>query len=108
MAKETISIEANLLWVIAQDRKSEYWIGVCEVLKISVQGKTLGELHEIIEEALHALFSDLLERRELELFLSQHKWKLRGSVPDSPARARFDIPYNIERRRQNDFQGVLG
>ena|SRR5207247_5159551 len=108
MGLQLIHINANLIWIVAQDRASGYWIGVCDLLKISVQGKTISELHEIIEESLNALFRDLVERKELDLFLKQHHWTREGEIPDKPERARFDIPYNIERRRQNDLQGVLG
>jgi predicted RNase H-like HicB family nuclease len=68
-----ITINAKLLWVIFQDRASRYWIGVCDVLRISVQGKTVAELHENIEDALNSLFKDLLERNELDSFLRQHQ-----------------------------------
>jgi predicted RNase H-like HicB family nuclease len=105
---QVVHINANLHWIVVQDRTSGYWIGVCELLKISLQGKTLAELIEIIEESLNALFLDLVERKELELFLKQHKWTVEGEIPVRLERARFDVPYNIERRRQNDFQGVLG
>jgi predicted RNase H-like HicB family nuclease len=108
MATKTISINAKLLWIMFQDRASGYWVGVCDLLNLSVQGKTVAELHEIIEESLNALFTDLLERKELDVFLRQHNWTVEGKMPQKAERARFDIPYNIERRMQNDLQGVLG
>lgn len=107
-AMQLVQINANLVWIVVQDRASGYWIGTCDLLKISVQGKTIPELFETIEDSLNSLFRDLVERKELDMFLRQHKWSVVGEMPAKPERARFDIPYNIERRRQNDFQGVLG
>ena len=103
-----VRLKAALTWTIFQDRKSKYWVGCCPALKISSQGKTISDLHENIEDALDAMMRDLVERRELELFLKQHKWKLEGGMPADPSKARFEIPYNIERRSQHDLQGVLG
>ncbi len=107
MQMKVVRINAKLLWIIFQDRASGYWVGVCDLLNISVQGKTVAELHEIIEESLNALFTDLLKREELDMFLREHKWTVEGKMPKKPERPQFDIPYNIERRMQNDFQGVL-
>ncbi len=105
---QLVHIKAALTWIVFQDRQSKYFVGTCEELKISSQGETLGKLMENIDDSLDALMRDLAIRRELDNFLKRHKWKLEGKPPDKPSEARFEVPYNIERRHQNDFQGVLG
>jgi predicted RNase H-like HicB family nuclease len=102
-----VRLKANLIWKVFQDRKSKYWVGCCDALKISSQGKTISDLHENIEDALSTLMRDLVLRGEMDLFLKQHQWTLEGGMPAEPSKARFEIPYNIERRTQNDFQAML-
>jgi len=105
---KVVQINANLTWVVFQDPVSRYWIGVCEALKISSQGKTVSDLRENIDDATNMMFRDLAERQELELFLRQHKWTLEGEMPAKPSTARFEIPYDIKRRTQDYLATVLG
>jgi predicted RNase H-like HicB family nuclease len=104
----TVHIKAKLTWIVFQDKKSKYWVGVCDPLKISSQGETLGDLVENIEDALNLMLHNLACRNELDMFLRQHKWALIGRMPEKPSNARFEIPYDISRRSQHDPQTVLG
>ncbi|MGA2751196.1 MAG: hypothetical protein ABSG59_20705 [Verrucomicrobiota bacterium] len=105
---KTVQIKANLTWLVFQDRKSKYWIGVCQALHISSQGKSIADLHENINDAINTLLHDLAESQELDSFLQQHGWTLVDSLPEKPSNARFEIPYNIEQRSQHDLEAVLG
>ena len=99
-----IHIKGHIVWKVYRDHASRYWIGVCDPLKISLQGKSLGELAETIEESLNALFHDLVRTNELDMFLRSQGWKLEEKLPPQRERqkARFELPYRIERTSRHD------
>ena len=101
MATE-ILISGTVSWVVFQDRKSKRWIGICPALNLSVEEKTLGDLSETIDDALHALFLDLARAGELEEFLQEHGWQLQSSLPRRLSNVRFTMPYTTERKVGHD------
>jgi predicted RNase H-like HicB family nuclease len=89
---ELVRIEANLQWQCSP-AGGEYWVGVCDPLKLTVQANTYAELLEDIGHTLDAMFKDLLETRELERFLRDHGWTPIGPIPRTSKNVRFDIPF---------------
>ena len=98
-----VLISGTVSWVIFQDRRSKRWIGVCSPLNLSVEEKTLGELSETIDEALHALLLDLARSNELEKFLRERGWHLATPLPRRLANVRFTMPYTTERKVGHDL-----
>ena len=102
-----VPIKAQLTWVVAQDKRSHFWVGTCPPLQLVAQGQTYTELVEAINECLQALFSELMETGDLEDFLREHNWQPTTALPNKPnSRVRFDIPYEIKRRSTHDFETV--
>jgi predicted RNase H-like HicB family nuclease len=93
MARLTVvRIQANLQWRCFTGQGG-HWIGVCEPLKLTVQGDTWAELMEDIGNTLDAMLKDLLQSNELEKFLRDHNWSLIGPIPVRPKAVRFDVPF---------------
>ena len=107
MGIQSVAIKAKLIWLVAQDKRSRYWVAQCPPLQIVAEGETYAKLTEAIDACLQALFCELMETGELQSFLREHNWKLTSPLPTSSSRVRFDIPYEIQRRSAHDFQAVL-
>jgi predicted RNase H-like HicB family nuclease len=108
MPTTNIPIQAKVFWLVAQDKRSKFWVAQCPPLQIVAEGETFAKLTEAIDVCLQALFSELLETGELESFLREHSWKINVPLPvRSNSRVRFDIPYEIQRRSAHDFEAVL-
>ncbi len=105
--KTIVSIQANLVWHVYQDRASGYFIGVCDPLKITLQGQSLGELTETIDEGINALLHDLIQTNELDLFLRDQGWTLVTPVPKRTENVRFQVPFTIDQRPMHDRQAAL-
>jgi hypothetical protein len=88
----TVRIEAKLQWGCFR-AKGGSWIGVCDPLKLTVQADTWAELMEDIGHTLDAMLSDLLKTNELDKFLREHGWQVRGTIPHRPKNVRFDVPF---------------
>jgi len=92
-----VRIQANLQWQVHQG-KGGNWIGVCDPLKLTVQGETFAELMEDIGHTLDAVLRDLLGSNELPRFLQDQGWQIvGGSIPqtDRPENVRFDVPFTF-------------
>lgn len=102
-----IPIQAKVFWLLTQEKRSRFWVAHCPPLQIVAEGETFGQLVEAINDCLQALFSELVQTGELGNFLREHNWKLNVPLPAkiSP-RARFDIPYEIQRRSAHNFAAV--
>ena len=87
-----VRIQANLRWQCFAGRGG-HWIGVCDPLKLTVQGDTWADLMEDIGHTLDAMLKDLLESNELEKFLRDHNWSMVGQVPLRRKAIRFDVPF---------------
>ena len=107
MATITVPIQAKVFWVVAQDKRSHYWVAQCPPLQIVAEGKTFSELTEVIDECLQALFSELVQTGDFESFLREHGWKAMTPLPtNARTSVRFDIPYELQRRSTHDFEAV--
>ena len=89
---KTVRVDANVRWQILRGQGSN-WVGVCEPLKLTVQGETWAELMEDIALTLNALLNDLLASDELDRFLRDRGWTLMGPLPARPDGVRFDVPF---------------
>ncbi len=87
-----IRIQANLQWKCFAGRGGN-WIGVCDPLKLTVQGDTWAELMEDIGHTLDAMLKDLLKSNELHTFMRDHGWTTIGQIPAQPKSVRFDVPF---------------
>lgn len=88
-------IKAQLAWRVFQSA-SDNWIGICDPLKITMEGATFQELTERINEALQLLMADLFETGELEDFLRRQGWRPMIDLSKvDPANATFDVPFDI-------------
>ena len=101
-----VSISGKVSWTIFEDIKSKRWIAVCRPLNLSVEERTLGELSETIEDAIHALLLDLAQCNELEKFLREHGWRLEKPLPTRLANVRFSMPYSTERKLGHDLASM--
>jgi predicted RNase H-like HicB family nuclease len=106
MGTVNVMIQANLTWLVAQDKRSHYWVAQCPPLQIVAEGETYAQLTEAIDDCQQALLSELLATGELPNFLREHGWKLKSPLPERSARVRFDIPYELQRRSAHDFAAV--
>ena len=89
-------IQANVPLQCFRARKGQGdWVGVCEPLKITVQGDTWGDLLEDFHSTLDAILKDLLATDELDKFLKDRGWQVSGTIPPSARRdqIRFDVPF---------------
>lgn len=106
--KRVIGVEANIVWRYFQDRESENWIGICDPLKLTVEGETLPELNEAITEAMDLLFNEMLSSGGLNRFLKEHGWRLNAPAPERKTRQdiTFDVPLRTRRIAQRDIDKV--
>ena len=89
--KVLVRIGANVPWQITEGGGGNY-VGVCEPLKLTVQGATWAELMEDIAETIDAMFKDLLSTNELDRFLHDQGWTS-STIPTEAESVRFDVPF---------------
>src|SRR5947208_2864079 len=70
-----------------------YWVGVCDPLKLTVQGDTWADLMQSIAETLNAMLAELLKSQDLDAFLRTQGWTASGPIPTHPEDVRFDVPF---------------
>lgn len=86
-------MDANVQWKCFQAKNGGNWVGVCEPLKLTIQSETWAALMEDIGLTLNDVLHDLLQTRELDRFLSDHGWRLAGTIPVHHEGVRFDVPF---------------
>lgn len=89
---QVIRVQANLQWKCFSG-KGGHWIGICDPLKLTVQGDTWTELMEDIGHTLDAMLKDLWRSNELDKFLRSHGWQLAVEAPLPSKGIRFDVPF---------------
>lgn len=92
-----IDVKAQLLWKAHRDPSSQYWVAVCDAIKLAAEGETWDDLQEMVADELRSLFVDLLREGELDAFLRDRGWTLVSPVPMPAAQdnVKFDIPWSI-------------
>jgi len=102
-----VSIQGQVVWRVCQDRASGYFIGICDPLKLTLQGQSLGELTESIDEGINAMLHDLVQTHELDMFLRDQGWTLMTPVPKRTDNVRFRMPFTIDQRPMHDHQAAF-
>ena len=87
-------VAKNIAWRIVADRTGDY-VAVCDSLGLTVTAETKGELHANIDEALQLLMDDVIADGELEQFLTDQGWSIKGSSDVPIEGAKFDIPWEL-------------
>jgi predicted RNase H-like HicB family nuclease len=93
-----IRVQAQIQWNASRDPASNFWVAVCEPLKLTAQGETWSILVESISDTLQIIFTDLVKTGTLERFIEAHGWKLQTPIPANTNRLRFDVPFELKRR----------
>ncbi len=103
--RKVIQIEAavKVQWRVAQDPESGEYIGICDALNLNAAGDNWAEFLASASEAIEVLFDDLFHDDEVEGFLREHGWRMRGKLPRS-GKPRFEVPFDIE---QHPFQELM-
>lgn len=99
MKTMTIQIKANIAWGMKRLSSGGY-IGVCDALGLTVEGKDEQELRSMIEETLSVLFLDIFSDGEMEQFLRSHGWMARSPLPTEIQSGiengvQFDVPFEL-------------
>ena len=76
------------------------WIGVCEPLGLTEEGKSLDDLHQNIQQSIQRLMEHLTSTGEFDSFLRERGWRgmpaVRRRQPD-PAQYRMPIQLVVHR-----------
>lgn len=100
--KNLVHIRGQVAWEVSPSKGG--YLAVCPTLKLSLEGKSFGELMQLIAEGLDLFLRDLCRSGELEAFLREQKWSATESVPQRTANVRFDLPFipRLNRRFRHD------
>jgi len=96
-----IRVQAQIRWRAFRDPKSNFWVGVCDPLKLTVQGETWSVLVESISDTLQIVLHDLVKTGNFDRFMESHGWKLQSPMPANTNRLRFDIPFEVKPQNMN-------
>jgi hypothetical protein len=100
-----IQFKTQILWQYFQDPKTRLWIGVCDVLKLTVEAESWATLHESIIEAMTMLFKELLSTGDLPNFLAENGWQTLAPLPPATSRdVSFDVPLKTQRISPHDIE----
>lgn len=73
---------------------SGQWVGVCEPLGLTAEGKSLENLRQNIERSIQRLMEDLASTGEFDSFLTERGWRgmlAAGKRQQDPAQYRMPI-----------------
>jgi|SRR5262249_51855357 len=73
---------------------SGQWIGVCEPLGLTEEGKSLDDLRLNIDRSIQRLMEDLTSTGEFESFLTERGWRgmpAAGKPPQDPPQYRLPL-----------------
>jgi hypothetical protein len=95
-----VQMQAQLLWQVTRDPKSDRWVAVCQPLAITAEAETWEKLTALMNEEVNELLRALLEAGELDKFFRDRGWQ---SMPETPLPKttpiegiRFDVPMDIQ------------
>ncbi len=107
MPKITVHIEANLIWKWCRTTHGKY-VGICDAIAQTVQADKFGDLLETMNEVLDSTFRELLSTGDLNKFLHEHGWNIRGRpVSKRDVNIRFDVPFGLKQFKNSDPEKVL-
>lgn len=94
-----IRIVGQISWKVSRNPKTGAYIGACDSLNVTAQGRTRSELMEMIDDILETLLTDMVAEGRLEQVARQHGWKIEGELPKRDARRpqtlKFDLPFVV-------------
>ena len=82
------------------------WVGMCDDLDIVVEADNLEELISMFQESVELLFEDLMEKGDLDQFLSEKGWGERYGSKEKPTEFS-NIPIDLLasiRNNNNDIK----
>jgi predicted RNase H-like HicB family nuclease len=100
-----IEVKGQVQWNVGQSAAGN-WIGVCEPLKMTMEGETLDDLQQNIRQSLQLLMEDLMKNGELEAFLREHGWRAIPG-PHQHGSVEFQVPYQLVRQPRDSARNVL-
>ena len=80
--KTMIRAKGQVQCTAYESPESGRWIGECEDLGLAVEADDLDGLRRIFGEALHLLFTDLIEDGELDAFMRARGWEPEDDLTD--------------------------
>ncbi|MDE0411511.1 MAG: hypothetical protein OXI37_04765 [Gammaproteobacteria bacterium] len=89
----TISLDVSLQFIAVKSSVSDRWVLTCDSLGVALEANSPNEFSGLIEECLDALFNDLKNDNELDVFLDHKGWN-RVEYAESTGRD-FDIPWML-------------
>ena len=93
--QQTVTIQANVQWVVFQSSTSKRTIGVCDMLNLCLEADSEEELRSLIPEAMNLLMIDLLGDNELQIFLQEKGWRALNLPARPDSDVQFDVPFEL-------------
>lgn len=94
MAIININVQATLQWVGRQTERGQ-WIAECIPLGIVIEAESLDELHSLMGESTHLLFTDLVADNEFDQFLRERGWSAAAPPPVAQDELAFRVPMEL-------------
>lgn len=101
-----VRIEGNTEWKCIR-AKGGNWVAVCDPLGLTIQSETWAALMEDIAHALNAMFTDLLESKQLVRFFHERGWRSVDQIPSKADDIWFDVPIIARPTTDRDPQVAL-
>jgi len=99
MATFKVRLEGALDWDVIEQPERSGWVGICDSLAITVEGRTWQEFTEAANEAvLYTVRTHLIEGT-LGDFVRQHGW-IASALPPAdmdPEEVELDVPFDLRR-----------
>ena len=93
--RKRVTIQANVEWVSFQSSTSKRYIGVCDMLNLSLEADSEDELRSLIPEAMDLLMGDLLSDNELDGFLKEKGWQAINLPARPDGDIKFEVPFEL-------------
>ena len=102
----TVHINAQLHWKYGRT-KSGNFIAVCDPIAQTVQADSFNDLVDTIQEVVSGTFKELFSTGDLEKFLHDRGWSMKG-LPEQPKprNLRFDVPFTFNRMGRRELELV--
>lgn len=108
MPQTIIQIHTQVPWRVFRDDLSARWIGICDPLRITIEGTSEGDLVETMVDAMDGLMHDLVATGEFDQYLRDRGWRVLSEMPEKIDQSvRFSIPMDIAFRPASEFQTAL-
>jgi len=101
-----IQVNGQVQWQVGRSSAGR-WIGVCQPLGLTMEGDSLDDLFNNINESVQLLMEDLVETGEFDSFLRHRGWQAvpNGSQQQGPV--EFQVPIDLLVRTSRDSARTL-